>query len=51
MLFDELHSMTINDFAEWLYYNCEFISAEFGACSGANDHSSILFYLESDGEF
>ncbi|MBR2888405.1 MAG: hypothetical protein IKB95_09280 [Bacteroidales bacterium] len=50
-LFERLQGMSIEDFAEWLFYNCEFISAEFGSCSGADDSSYILGYLESDGDF
>lgn len=49
-LFERLQDMDIEEFSEWLYANCEWISAEYGACSGANDHKRIREFLESDGE-
>ena len=49
-LFEQIKDMDIEEMAEWLYANCEWVSAEYGACSGANDHKRILEYLESDGE-
>lgn len=49
-LFEQIKDMSIEEMAEWLYANCEWISAEYGACSGANDHKRVLLFLESDGE-
>lgn len=49
-LFEQLQNMSIEELAEWLYANCEWLSAEFGACSGANDYSQMLNLLGSDGE-
>jgi hypothetical protein len=40
--------MTKEELAEWLYANCEYISAEYGACSGEYDSSGVLRLLESD---
>lgn len=46
-LFETLNDMDVEEFAEWLYANCEWLSAEYGACSGAKDSSRILELLNS----
>ena len=49
-LFEQLQDMSAEELAEWLYANCEWLSAEYGACSGADDCSQILKLLESVGD-
>lgn len=49
-IYDALKHMSKEELAEWLYANCEYISAEYGACSGAEDRSRILKLLDSDIE-
>ena len=46
-IWEKIQQMSKEEFAEWLYANCEWISAEYGACSGANDESSILELLNT----
>jgi oligoendopeptidase F len=46
-IWDSIKQMTKEELAEWLYANCEWISAEYGACSGANDSSDVLRLLDS----
>lgn len=50
-LYEQIQDMSIRELAEWLYANCEWLSAEYGACSGANDSSRLLEFLKSDGEY
>jgi hypothetical protein len=47
-IWEAIKNMTKEEFAEWLYANCEYISAEYGACWGADDSSRILELLDSD---
>lgn len=47
-LFEAIKNMTKEELAKWLYANCEYISAEYGACSGANDSRDILRLLNKD---
>ena len=49
-IWEAIKNMTKEEFAEWLYANCEYISAEYGACWGADDSSRILELLDSDIE-
>lgn len=49
-IYEAIKNMTKEEFAEWLYANCEYISAEYGACWGADDSSRILELLDSDIE-
>ena len=49
-IYDAIKNMTKEEFAEWLYANCEYISAEYGACSGEYDNSGILRLLDSSIE-
>ena len=49
-VYEKIKNMTIEELADWLYANCEWLSAEYGACSGANDYLSLLEFLNSDGE-
>lgn len=49
-IYEAIKNMTKEEFAEWLYANCEYISAEYGACSGNDDSSGILRLLDSDIE-
>jgi hypothetical protein len=46
-IWKQLKKMSKKEFAEWLYANCEYISAEYGSCSGADDSSGILRFLDS----
>ena len=46
-VWESIQQMTKEELAEWLYANCEWISAEYGACSGANDSSDVLRLLDS----
>ena len=46
-LWDTIKDMSKEEFAKWLYANCEWISAEYGSCSGANDELSILELLNT----
>ena len=50
-VYEQIKNMSIEELADWLYANCEWLSAEYGACSGANDYVNLLEYLNSDGEF
>ncbi|MBR2302029.1 MAG: hypothetical protein IKA41_08795 [Bacteroidaceae bacterium] len=50
-VYEQIKDMSIEELAEWLYANCEWLSAEYGACSGANDSSRLLEFLKSDGEY
>ena len=49
-VYEKIQNMNIEELAEWLYANCEYLSAEYGACSGANDYLNLLDFLSSDGE-
>ena len=49
-IYEAIKNMTKEELAEWLYANCEYISAEYGACSGEDDNSGILRLLDSDVE-
>jgi hypothetical protein len=46
-IWEAMKKMSKEEFAEWLYANCEYISAEYGACSGENDSSGVLRLLDS----
>jgi hypothetical protein len=46
-IYEQIKEMSAEELAEWLYANCEWISAEFGACSGAKDSSKVLEMLNS----
>lgn len=46
-IFEAIKNMTKEELAKWLYANCEYISAEYGSCSGANDSSGVLRLLDS----
>ena len=47
-IWEAIKNMSKEEFAEWLYANCEYISAEYGACSGSDDASEILELLDKD---
>ena len=49
-IYEAIKNMSKRELAEWLYANCEHISAEYGDCSGANDALEILELLDSDIE-
>ena len=49
-IYEAIKNMSKEELAEWLYANCEYISAEYGACSGEDDSSGILQLLDSDIE-
>lgn len=46
-IFGKLKAMSIEEMAEWLFNNCEYLSAEYGDCSGAEDSHSMLEFLKS----
>ena len=46
-LWDKIAKMSKEEFAEWLFANCEYLSAEYGSCSGESDSSGILRLLDS----
>lgn len=47
-IYEAIKNMSKEEFAEWLYANCEYISAEYGACSGEKDSSGILRLLDTE---
>lgn len=49
-IWEAIKNMSKEEFAEWLYANCEYISAEYGACSGEYDSSRVLRLLDSNME-
>lgn len=49
-LWDKIAKMSKEEFAKWLFANCEYISVEYGSCSGASDSSGILRLLDSAAE-
>lgn len=46
-IFEKLKAMSIEEMAEWLFSNCEYLSAEYGDCSGAEDSHRMLEFLKS----
>lgn len=48
IIYEAIKNMSKEELAEWLYANCEYISAEYGACSGNDDNSGILELLGKD---
>lgn len=49
-VYEKIKAMSIEELADWLYTNCEWLSAEHGACSGANDYLNLLEFLNSTDE-
>ena len=49
-VYEKIKKMSIEELADWLYANCEWLSAEYGACSGANDYLHLLEFLNSADE-
>ncbi len=49
-IYEAIKNMSKRELAEWLYANIEYISAEYGACSGEDASSGILRLLDSDIE-
>ena len=49
-LWDKIIKMSKEEFAKWLFANCEYISAEYGSCSGEKDSSRILRLLDSTAD-
>jgi hypothetical protein len=47
-IYEAIKDMSKEELAEWLYANIEYISAEYGACSGNDDSSGILRLLDKD---
>lgn len=47
-IYEKLKQMSKEELAEWIFANAEWISAEYGACSGADDSGDVLRLLESD---
>ena len=52
-MWDKIVKMSKEEFANWLFVNCEYISTEYGFCSGEDDSSRILRLLDSaaDGDW
>lgn len=52
-LWDKIVKMSKEEFANWLFVNCEYIATEYGFCSGEDDSSRILQLLDSaaDGDW
>lgn len=48
--YEKIMEMSAEELAEWLYANCEYLSSEYGACSGASDSSYMFDFLNSDSE-
>ena len=46
-LWDKIVKMSKEEFAKWLFANCEYIAAEYGFYSGEDDSSRILQLLDS----
>jgi len=49
-VYEKLQDMSIEELADWLYANCEWLSTEYGDCSGANDCLHLLEFLNSADE-
>lgn len=49
-IYEAIKNMSKRELAEWLYANCDYISAEYGAASGENDSDRMLWLLDSDME-
>ena len=47
-IYEAIKNMSKEELAKWLYANIEYISAEYGACSGEYDSSGILRLLDAD---
>ena len=47
-IYEAIKNMSKEMLAEFLYANIEYLSAEYGACSGADDESEILELLDCD---
>ena len=45
-IYEAIKNMSKEELAEFLYANCEYISAEYGACAGWKDNSGILNLLD-----
>ena len=46
-IYEILKEMSVERLGEWLYANCEYLSTEHGACSGAQDASKMIKFLNS----
>lgn len=49
-IFEFIKQASKEELAEWLYANCEYISAEYGSCSGNDSSTSIAKLLDTDIE-
>jgi hypothetical protein len=47
-IYEAIKNMSKEELAKWLYANAEYISAEYGACSGADDSRGVLRLLDKD---
>ena len=47
-IYEAIQNMSKEELADWLYANIEYISAEYGACSGNDDSSGILELFDTD---
>ena len=48
--YERIKAMSVEEMAEFLYYNVEYLSAEYGDCSGADDSRYLLGWLDSEAE-
>ena len=46
--YERIKEMSVEEMAEFLYYNAEYLSAEYGEWSGANDSHYLLGWLNSE---
>lgn len=48
--FERIKTMSVKEMADFLYYNLEYLSAEYGDCSGAKDSHYLAEWLNSEVE-
>nr|DAG32065.1 MAG TPA: hypothetical protein [Bacteriophage sp.] len=48
--YERIKAMSVEKMAEFLYYNLEYLSAEYGDCSGATDSQYLSDWLNSEVE-
>lgn len=48
--FERIKMMSVEEMANFLYYNLEYLSAEYGDASGAEDSHYLAEWLSSEEE-
>lgn len=48
--YERIKMMSVEEMANFLYYNLEYLSAEYGDCSGAEDSHYLVEWLSSEEE-